>query len=99
MKMNKILIPIGISIILLGIIIFQWQRNKLLSAQLQNYEIQILNLKEQSKQQADRFETARKEAEASSSQIEDKSKDILNSNVSSDCNLAIQWGIEKAKGI
>lgn len=61
-----------------------------------NYEIEML--KEESKAQTARFEAAQKQANSSVSKLNKSAKSIMSEKVPQNCNAAIQWGIEQARG-
>jgi hypothetical protein len=72
-------------------------------SKLQQYQIEIINyqntltqFKNEAMEQQKRFAQAKKQAESQVVQMQENIKRILTSDVSKNCDKAMQWGIRQA---
>jgi F0F1-type ATP synthase membrane subunit b/b' len=65
-------------------------------SEVSSYRAQIDVLRNDSLEQAERFDDARKQADDQMRRIQDENKKILNAKVPKDCNKAVQWALNEA---
>jgi hypothetical protein len=75
---------------------YQYERNKVLSLEVQSYQAQITKLHDAAEQQAKDYNDAREEANQQMRQIQDNTQLILATVVPEDCDQAMQWGLNEA---
>lgn len=96
--MNKTSIAIILALLFVVILIMGYFRIKILSYENSQLHGQINALANASREENKRYQQAHKEAQQSLKKSEEKIEKIIKTNVPTDCQLVINWGIKEAKG-
>lgn len=96
--MNNIFAIIAVSVfgILSLFSFYEYESNKILRIDIQEYETEISKLEQQAEQQAKNYDIARREADEQMQEIRDNEQIILATVVPGGCEEAIKWGLNEA---
>lgn len=75
---------------------YEYEHCKILTVQNQSLTAQIADLKADSVAQGKRITQAKQQADVSVDAIQQQTNSILSTNVATDCDDAIKWGVQKS---
>lgn len=96
--MNKNIIAGVISGVFIILIIVGYLKIKLLDYENNALHAQLTQLANESKIKNQQYQEAHAEAEKSIKQSQQKINELLDAKIPKDCQSAISWGIQQAKG-
>lgn len=90
------IIIVGIFGILSLFSFYEYESNKILRANNEEYKTEINKLELQAEQQAKNYDAARQDANKQMRHIQDSAKIILATKIPKGCDEAIKWGLNEA---